>query len=106
MIWKFTPEQLQDPVSMIRLVKEKCTGNSRDGQLTATCWSLATAYWTLLDMVQHHQGEERRSKSTGTMSAQTTAESDGKRNESTSTMSTQTIEEPEGQPKPIAVAPV
>ncbi|XP_029821488.1 uncharacterized protein LOC115308080 [Manacus vitellinus] len=106
MIWKFTPEQLQDPVSMIRLVKEKCSGSSRDGQLTATCWALATAYRALLDMIQHCQGEERRTKSADTTSTQTTAESEGERNEPTSTVSTQTIEEPEEQAKPIAVAPV
>ncbi|XP_051624901.1 uncharacterized protein LOC127461275 [Manacus candei] len=106
MTWKFTPEQLQDPVSMIRLVKEKCSGSSRDGQLTATCWALATAYRALLDMIQHCQGEERRTKSADTTSTQTTAESEGERNEPTSTVSTQTIEEPEEQAKPIAVAPV
>ncbi|KAJ7418374.1 hypothetical protein WISP_59396 [Willisornis vidua] len=78
----------------------------RNGQLTATCWAPTTAYQTLLGGVQHRQEEEKRSKSTGTMSTQTTAEPEGKRNTSTSTMSTQTVEEPEGQPKPIAVAPL
>ncbi|KAJ7409605.1 hypothetical protein WISP_113560 [Willisornis vidua] len=98
-------EQLQDPVRIISHAKGKCSGSPRDVQLTATCWALATTYWPLLGVVQHHQ-EEKRSKSTGTMSSQTMAEPERKGNKSTSIMSTQTMEETEGQPKPIAVAPV
>ncbi|KAJ7420117.1 kinetochore scaffold 1 [Willisornis vidua] len=105
MIWKFTSEQLQDPVRIIRNVKGKCSGSPRDVQLTATCWALATACQTLLGVVQHPQEEEKRSKSTGTMSTPTTAEAERKRNKSTSTMSMQTLVDP-GQPKPVAVAPV
>ncbi|RMC04402.1 hypothetical protein DUI87_19224 [Hirundo rustica rustica] len=52
MIWKFTPEQLQDPVKVIGYVKGKCFDSSRDGQLAATCWALVTAYQTLLGMEQ------------------------------------------------------
>lgn len=68
MIWKFTSEQLQDPVKIISYVKGKSSDSSRDGQLTATCWALAIAYQTLLGMVQHFQEEEKRNTSTGTMS--------------------------------------
>ncbi|KAJ7418037.1 hypothetical protein WISP_61170 [Willisornis vidua] len=106
-------------------MKGKCSGSPRGVQLTATCWALATAYPTLLGVVQHCQEEEKRSRSAGTMSTQTTAEPEKKRNKSTSTMSTRTTAEPEGkgdtststmstqtteelegQQKPISVAPV
>lgn len=43
MIWKFTSEQLQDPVKIISYVKRKGSDSSRDGQLTATCWAPAIA---------------------------------------------------------------
>lgn len=106
MIWKSTPEQLQDPVKTISYVKGKGSDSSRDAQLTATCWALAIAYQTVLGMVQHFQEEEKRNKSTGTLSAQTTSEPEGKGNKSAGTVCTQTIAEPEGQPKLVAVAPV
>ncbi|KAJ7412848.1 hypothetical protein WISP_94157 [Willisornis vidua] len=103
-MWKFTPEQLKDPVRITSHVKVKCSGSPRGVQLTATCWALATAYSTLLGVVQHHQ--EKRSKSTGTMSTQTMAEPEGKGNKMISTVFTQTVEELEGQLKLIAVSPV
>lgn len=38
--WKFTPEQLQDPVNMVKYIMEKCCGSFREVRSYATCWSL------------------------------------------------------------------
>ncbi|GAB0182827.1 ubiquitin carboxyl-terminal hydrolase 4 [Grus japonensis] len=60
MVWNFTPEQLQHPDKVIEYVKGKCCGYSKETQLTALCWALATIYQTLLDSRQLHQGEEKK----------------------------------------------
>lgn len=36
----------------------RCAGNSRDAQITAMCWGLASVYWTLFNAVQHPKGKE------------------------------------------------
>ncbi|GAB0210184.1 hypothetical protein GRJ2_003484200 [Grus japonensis] len=92
MVWSFTPEQLQDPDKMVEYLKEKCCGYSKETQLTALCWALATIYQTLLDSRQHHQGEERDNRPTGTADTQTPA--------------TITVAEPKDQPIPVSVTPV
>ncbi|GAB0208025.1 ubiquitin carboxyl-terminal hydrolase 4 [Grus japonensis] len=58
MVWSFTPEQLQDPDKMVEYLKGKCCSYSKEAQLTALCWALATIYQTLLASRQHHQGRE------------------------------------------------
>lgn len=73
-VWKFTPEQIQDPVKVAEYLKEKRCGGSREEQLTALCWALATLYRTLLDTSQSPQGEEEveeeeESRPTGTQTA-------------------------------------
>ncbi|GAB0179344.1 ubiquitin carboxyl-terminal hydrolase 4 [Grus japonensis] len=67
MFWNFTPEQLQNPEKVIEYLKGKCCGYSKEAQLTALCWALATIYQTLLDSRQCHQGEERENRPTGTV---------------------------------------
>ncbi|GAB0195128.1 hypothetical protein GRJ2_001978100 [Grus japonensis] len=90
MVWSFTPEQLQDPDKMVEYLKGKCCGDSKETQLTALCWALATIYQTLLESRQHHP--EGESRPTGTAAAQTPA--------------TGTVAEPKDQPIPVSVAPI
>ncbi|GAB0207867.1 hypothetical protein GRJ2_003252400 [Grus japonensis] len=90
MVWSFTPEQLQDPDKMVEYLKGKCCGDSKETQLTALCWALATIYQTLLDSRQHHP--EGESGLTGPAAAQTPA--------------TGTVAEPKDQPIPVSVAPI
>ncbi|KAK4827542.1 hypothetical protein QYF61_018886 [Mycteria americana] len=67
-VWNFTPKQLQDPDEVIEcLEKKKCCGYSKEAQLTAPCWALASIYQTLLDIMQHTQGKERENIPTDTM---------------------------------------
>ncbi|KAK4825387.1 hypothetical protein QYF61_027153, partial [Mycteria americana] len=74
------------------LEKKKCHSYSKETQLIALCWALATIYQTLLGIMQHPQGEERENKPTGT--AATPAPAPG------------TAAEPENQPVPVSVTPV
>ncbi|GAB0209297.1 hypothetical protein GRJ2_003395400 [Grus japonensis] len=90
MVWSFTPEQLQDPDKIVEYLKEKCCGYSKETQLTALCWALATIYQTLLDSRQHHP--EGESGPTGTAATQAPA--------------TGTVAEPKDQPIPVSVAPI
>ncbi|GAB0203696.1 hypothetical protein GRJ2_002835200 [Grus japonensis] len=92
MVWSFAPEQLQDPDKVTEYLKGKCCGDSKETQLTALCWALATIYQTLLDSRQHHQGEERENRPTGTAAAQAPA--------------TGTAAEPKDQPIPVSVTPI
>ncbi|GAB0208753.1 hypothetical protein GRJ2_003341000 [Grus japonensis] len=87
-VWSFTPEQLQDPDKVVEYLKGKCCGYSKETQLTALCWALATIYQTLLDSRQHHQGEERENRPTGTAATQTPA--------------TDTVAEPKDEPISIS----
>jgi len=43
---KITPEQVQDLEKIVKYLQKVCChpGNSRDTQITATCWGLAHAY--------------------------------------------------------------
>lgn len=60
MVWKFTPQQIQDPVKVVEYLKEKHCGGSREEQLSALCWALATLYRTLLDTSQAPEEEEEK----------------------------------------------
>ncbi|GAB0206814.1 ubiquitin carboxyl-terminal hydrolase 4 [Grus japonensis] len=104
MVSNFTPEQLPDLDEVIEYLKGKCCGYSKETQLTALCWALATIYQTLLDSRQRHQGEERENRPTGMtgMEASLTP--------MTGTVATQTpltgnAGEPKDQPIPVSVAP-
>ncbi|GAB0189163.1 hypothetical protein GRJ2_001381600 [Grus japonensis] len=92
MVWSFTPKQLQDPDKVVEYLKGKCCGDSKETQLPALCWALATIYPTLLDNRQHHQGGERESGPTGPAATRAPA--------------TGTIAEPKDQPIPVSVAPI
>ncbi|GAB0208546.1 ubiquitin carboxyl-terminal hydrolase 4 [Grus japonensis] len=102
MLWSFTPKQLQDPDKVVEYLKGKCCGDSKETQLTALCWALATIYQTLLDSRQHHQGEERENRPTGTADTQTPATG----TVTTQTPATGTVAEPKDQPIPVSVAPI
>ncbi|GAB0203616.1 hypothetical protein GRJ2_002827200 [Grus japonensis] len=111
MVWSFTPEQLQDPDKMVgKEMKGKCCGDSKETQLTALCWALATIYQTLLDRRQHHpEGESRptgpaaaQTPATGPAAAQTPATGLA----AAQTPATGTVAEPKDQPIPVSVAPI
>ncbi|PKU29737.1 ubiquitin carboxyl-terminal hydrolase 4 [Limosa lapponica baueri] len=112
MVWDFTTEQLQDPDKVIEYLKGKCCGYSREGQLTALCWALASTYQALLNIVQHPQEKEMETRLTGSVATATPA---------TDTVATLTpvvgvvatptpvagtATEPENQPVPVSVAPI
>ncbi|GAB0188479.1 hypothetical protein GRJ2_001313200 [Grus japonensis] len=71
MVWNFTPKQLQDPDKVVEYLKGECCGYSKEAQLTALCWALATLYQSLLDRRQHHHGGEGESRATGTAATKT-----------------------------------
>ncbi|KAM9591469.1 uncharacterized protein ACIBXB_006265 [Morphnus guianensis] len=123
--WKFTPEQLQNPHEVVEYLKGKCCGYSKDIQVTALCWALASIYQTLLDIRQHPQGEkgekmENRATGTvatptpetGTVATPTPATGTvATPTPTTGTMATPTpvtgtAAKPENQPVPVSVAPV
>ncbi|GAB0188949.1 hypothetical protein GRJ2_001360200 [Grus japonensis] len=100
MVWSFTPEQLQDPDKMVEYLKGKCCGDSKETQLTALCWALATIYQTLLESRQHHPEGENRP--TGPAAAQTPATGPA----AAQTPATGTVAEPKDQPIPVSIAPI
>ena len=63
--WNFTPAQVQNPEELVKYLENICchSGNSREAQLTATCWGIAYTYRVLLNTVQHPQEEEKGSGS-------------------------------------------
>ncbi|GAB0209792.1 protein NYNRIN-like [Grus japonensis] len=90
--WNFTPEQLQGPDKVVEYLKGKCCGYSKEAQLTALCWALATIYQTLLNSRQHPQGEERENRLTYTVATQM--------------LLTGTAAERKKQPVLVSVAPI
>ncbi|GAB0179493.1 hypothetical protein GRJ2_000414600 [Grus japonensis] len=101
MAWNFTPEQLHDPDKITEYLKGKCCGYSKEAQLTALCWALATIYQTLLDIRQRPQGEERENRVTGTVATPTPATGTA----TTPTPVTGTAAEPKKQPMLVSVVP-
>jgi len=68
MFFKLTPEQLQNPDKLVKyLQKVYChPGDSRETQITATCWGLAHAYpAALFNTVQCPKGEGGGNEATG-----------------------------------------
>ncbi|XP_071890641.1 uncharacterized protein [Anas platyrhynchos] len=59
-LWKFTPEQLQNPKKLAECLKKGCCcpGFSRQTQIAATCWGLAYAYRGALTAIQYPPREE------------------------------------------------
>nr|XP_013053966.2 uncharacterized protein LOC106047159 [Anser cygnoides] len=64
-LWKFTPEQLQNPKKLAECLKKGYhrLGFSRQTQIAAVCWGLAYAYRAALTAIQHPPGEEKVSGS-------------------------------------------
>ncbi|KAM9591151.1 uncharacterized protein ACIBXB_006065 isoform 1-T2 [Morphnus guianensis] len=110
--WKFTPEQLQNPHEVVEYLKGKCCGYSKDVQVTALCWALASIYQTLLDIRQHPQGEKMENRAIGTVATPTpttgtmATPTPGTGSVATPTPVTDTAAKPEKQPVPVSVAPV
>ncbi|KAK4830508.1 hypothetical protein QYF61_011421, partial [Mycteria americana] len=114
MFWNFTPEQVQDPEKLGKYLEVCChLGNSRETQITATCWGLAHAYQALFNTIQYPQGEEKVSGSddkttgtptlaTGTVATPTVATGTA----ATPTPVTGIAAEPGNQPMLVSAAPI
>lgn len=87
-VWKFPPEQIQNPEKVAEYLKENYSGSFKEGKLIALCWALDNAYSMLLITAQQHLQLE------------------GKGNKSADTPVTQATVKPEGQPKPVVATPV
>ncbi|KAK4811020.1 hypothetical protein QYF61_015724 [Mycteria americana] len=70
--WNFTPEQGENPEKLVEYLEKVCRhpANSRETQITATCWGLAHAYRALFNTIQNPQGSG--DKVTGTAAAPVT----------------------------------
>ena len=66
--WNFTLEQVQNPEELVEHLEKVCChpDNSRETQITATCWGLAHAYRALFNTTQ---GEAKVSGSDNKMTA-------------------------------------
>jgi len=68
MFFKLTPEQIQNPDNLVKYLQKVCChpGNSRETQITTTCWVLAHAYKAaLFNTVQCLKGERGGNEETG-----------------------------------------
>ncbi|KAK4830329.1 hypothetical protein QYF61_010093, partial [Mycteria americana] len=120
MFWNFTPEQVQDPEKLVKCLEKVCChpGNSREAQITETCWGLAHAYRALLNAIQYPQREEKVSgsddKATGTTATPAppatgtaaTPNPPATGTAATSALATDTAVEPGNQPVSVSVAPM
>lgn len=61
-VWRFTPEHLQDPDKVADYLKENCYGSFREAQSYAVCWVLATVYWAPLITGEHLQVKRRKAE--------------------------------------------
>jgi len=68
MLFKLSPEQVQNPDKLLKYLEKECChpGNSRETQITATCWGLAHAYRALFNTVQCCKGEREAKEAAGT----------------------------------------
>jgi len=57
--WNFNPEQMQNRDKLVEYLEEVCChpGNSRETQITATCWGLARVHRALFNTIQCSKGE-------------------------------------------------
>ncbi|KAK4813534.1 hypothetical protein QYF61_009577 [Mycteria americana] len=109
----FTLEQVQDSEKLVKYLEKVRyhPGNSRETQITATCWGLARAHRALLNP----QGEEKLSgsddKATGTTATPALGTGTavtpvpGTDTAATPTPAAGTVVEPGNQPVPVSVAP-
>jgi len=68
MFFKLTPEQVQNPDKLVKYLQKVCChpGNSRETQVTATCWGLAHAYRAaLFNTFQCPKGERGGNEAAG-----------------------------------------
>jgi len=67
--FKLTPEQVQNPDNLVKYLQKVCChpGNSRETQITATCWGLAHVYQALFNLIQCFKGEEGGNEAAGTV---------------------------------------
>jgi len=65
---KLSPEQVQNPDKLVKYLEKVCChpGNSRETQITPTCWGLAHAYRALFNTVQCLKGERGGKEAAGT----------------------------------------
>jgi len=66
---KLTLEQVQNPDKLVKYLQKVCChhGNSRETQITATCWGLAHACQALFNLIQCPKGERGGSKAVGSV---------------------------------------
>jgi len=71
MFFKLTPEQVQNPDKLVKYLQKVCChpGNSRETQITATCWSLAHAYRAMFNTAQGLKEERQGREAAGTATA-------------------------------------
>jgi len=62
--FKLTPEKVQNPDKLVKYLQKVCChpGNSRETQITATCWGLAHTYRALFNLIQCFKGERGEMK--------------------------------------------
>lgn len=92
--WSFTPEKLQDSDEVTEYLKGKRCGCSKEAQFIALCWALAGIYQSMLDIMQHPQGEERENRPKGAAATPTLMTSTA----ATPALARGTAAEPENQP--------
>jgi len=66
---KLTPEQVQDPDKLVKYLQKVCCHprNSRETQITGTCWGLAHTYRAMFNTVQCLKGEMGGNEAAGTV---------------------------------------
>ena len=106
--WNFTPKQVQNPEELVKYLEKVCChpGNSREAQLTATCWGLAHAYRVLLNTTQYPQKEEKGSRSGNKTTDIAATPKSTTETAATTTPRTGAAAELENQPLTMSAAPI
>jgi len=65
--FKLTPEQMQNPDKLVKYLQKVCChpGNSRETQITSTCWGLAHANRELFNLIKCPKGERGGKEAAG-----------------------------------------
>ncbi|KAM9575877.1 uncharacterized protein ACIB01_003549 [Guaruba guarouba] len=112
--WNFTAEQVQNPEKLVKHLNEVCCrpGNTREEQITATCWGLAYAYRALYCKKQEKDVSGSDGKATDNTAAPSPAISTAviptplKDIAATPTPVEGTAAEPKDQSVPVSVASI
>jgi len=106
MFFKLTPEQVQNLDKLVKYLQKVCChpGNSRDTQITTTCWGLAHDYRAMFNLMQCLKGERGGNEAARTVSG--AAPPTGPVAPSGRAPAAGIMTEPNDQPVPVAVAPV